>query len=140
MYSNTISFPTKLLEKNMEMFGEFDFSYDKEIVKRKLSEAIRADTMSKVSVKINHFQGRVYSVEVPKEERKIWITKAALSITDGNSDFDCLPLTDWKLALPIGEAQYRSKSMDLVVKPFEISMGDNEVRKFFLILGILEES
>jgi hypothetical protein len=124
----------------MEMFGEFDFSYDKEIVKRKLSEAIRADTMSKVSVKINHFQGRVYSVDVPKEERKIWITKAALSITDGKSDFDCLPLTDWKLALPIGEAQYRSKSMDLVVKPFEISMGDNEVRKFFLILGILEES
>jgi hypothetical protein len=137
---NREEYPTKLLENNMQKFGDFDFSYDKEIVKRKLSEAIRADTMSKVQVKINHFQGRVYSVEVPKEERKIWITKAALSITDGNSDYDCLPLTDWKLALPIGDAQYKSKSMDLVVKPFEINLGDNEVRKLFMILGIVEES
>jgi hypothetical protein len=30
--------------------------------------------------------------------------------------------------------------MDLVVKPFEINMDDNEVRKFFMILGITEES
>ena len=137
---NREEYPAKLLERNMEKFGDFDFSYGEEIVKRKLSEAIRSDEISKVSVKISHFQGRVYSVEVPNEERKIWITKAALGITDGNSDYDCLPLTDWKLALPIGEAQYRSKSMDLIVKPFEINMDDNEVRKLFLILGIVEES
>ena len=137
---NREEYPAKLLERNMEKFGDFDFSYGEEIVKRKLSEAIRSDEISKVSVKISHFQGRVYSVEVPNEERKIWITKAVLGITDVNSDYDCLPLTDWKLALPIGEAQYRSKSMDLIVKPFEINMDDNEVRKLFLILGIVEES
>ena len=137
---NREEYPSKLLERNMENFGDFDFSYGEEIVKRKLSEAIRSNEISKVSVKISHFQGRVYSVEVPNQERKIWITKAALGLTDGNSDYDCLPLTDWKLALPIGEAQYRSKTMDLIVKPFEINMDDNEVRKLFLILGIVEES
>jgi hypothetical protein len=136
---NREEYPTKLLEKNMETFGDFSFSYGEEIVKRKLAEAIRSNEISKVSVKISHFQGGVYSVEVPNKERKIWITKAVLGLTDGNSNYDCLPLTDWKLALPIGDAQYKSKSIDLIVKPFEINMDDHEVRKFFLILGIVEE-
>ena len=94
----------------------------------------------RMSVNINHFQGRVYSVEVPKAERKTWITKATLNLTDGNTDYDCLPLTDWKLGLPIEEAQYKSKKIDLVVKPFDIIFDDNETRRLFLVFDVLDES
>ena len=133
-------YPTELLEKNLENMGDFDFTYDDKIEKRTLSEAKKIDSTSQVNVNINHFQGRVYSVEVPKEERKIWITKATLNLTDGNTDYDCLPLTDWKLGLPIEEAQYKSKKVDLVVKPFDIIFGDNETRRLFLVLDVLDES
>ena len=133
-------YPTELLEKNLEKIGDFDFTYDDKIEKRTLSEAKKMDSTSHVSVNINHFQGRVYSVEVPKEERKIWITKAILNLTDGNTDYDCLPLTDWKIGLPIEEAQYKSKKIDLVVKPFDIIFYENETRRLFLVLDVLDKS
>ena len=136
---NKEEYPSKLLEKNMDKMGDFDFTY-KDSQKRKLSEALRVNSSSKVTVKINHFQGRAYSVEVPNEERKIWITKATVNLTDGNSDFDCLPITDWKIALPVEEAQYKSKKIDLIVKPLEIDLDDNETRKLFLILDIVDET
>ena len=133
-------YPTKLLERNLEKIGDFDFTYDDKIDKRTLSDAKKVDSASKVSVNINHFQGRVYSVEIPKDERKIWITKATLNLTDGGTDYDCLPLTDWKIGLPIEEAQYKSKKIDLVVKPFDIIFDDNETRRLFLVLDVLDES
>jgi len=133
-------YPTELLEKNLENIGDFDFTYDDKIDKRTLSDARKADSASKVSVNINHFQGRVYSVEIPEAERKIWITKATLNLTDGGTDYDCLPLTDWKIGLPIEEAQYKSKKIDLVVKPFDIIFDDNETRRLFLVLDVLDES
>ena len=133
-------YPTKLLERNLEKIGDFDFIYDDKIDKRTLSDAKKVDSASKVSVNINHFQGRVYSVEIPKDERKIWITKATLNLTDGGIDYDCLPLTDWKIGLPIEEAQYKSKKIDLVVKPFDIIFDENETRRLFLVLDVLDES
>jgi len=136
---NKETYPTKLVEQNMEKIGEFDFTYNN-IQKRKLSEAIRADSPSQVSVKIGHFQGRVYSVEVPSEDRKLWITKATMNITEGNADYDCLSLTDWKVALPIEESHYKSKKIDLIVKPFEINLDESETRTLFLVLDNVEES
>ena len=133
-------YPTELLEKNLEKIGDFDFTYDDKIEKRTLSEARKVDSTSHVSVNINHFQGRVYSVEIPKAERKIWITKATLNLTDGNIDYDCLPLTDWKIGLPIEEARFKSKKIDLVVKPFDIMFDENEIRRLFLVLDVLDES
>ncbi len=133
-------YPTELLEKNLEKIGDFDFTYDDKIEKRTLSEARKVDSTSHVSVNINHFQGRVYSVEIPKAERKIWITKATLNLTDGNIDYDCLPLTDWKIGLPIEEARFKSKKIDLVVKPFDIIFDENETRRLFLVLDVLDES
>ena len=133
-------YPTELLKKNLEKIGDFDFIYDDKIDKRTLSDAKKVDSASKVSVNINHFQGRVYSVEIPKDERKIWITKATLNLTDGGTDYDCLPLTDWKIGLPIEEAQYKSKKIDLVVKPFDIIFDENETRRLFLVLDVLDES
>jgi hypothetical protein len=133
-------YPTELLEKNLEKIGDFDFTYDGKIEKRTLSEARKVDSTSHVSVNINHFQGRVYSVEIPKAERKIWITKATLNLTDGNIDYDCLPLTDWKIGLPIEEARFKSKKIDLVVKPFDIIFDENETRRLFLVLDVLDES
>ncbi|RZD34187.1 MAG: hypothetical protein CXT75_10325 [Methanobacteriota archaeon] len=133
-------YPTELLEKNLEKIGDFDFTYDDKIEQRTLSEARKVDSTSHVSVNINHFQGRVYSVEIPKAERKIWITKATLNLTDGNIDYDCLPLTDWKIGLPIEEARSKSKKIDLVVKPFDIIFDENETRRLFLVLDVLDES
>jgi len=133
-------YPTELLEKNLEKIGDFDFTYDDKIEKRTLSEARKVDSTSHVSVNINHFQGRAYSVEIPKAERKIWITKATLNLTDGNIDYDCLPLTDWKIGLPIEEARSKSKKIDLVVKPFDIMFDENEIRRLFLVLDVLDES
>ena len=132
-------YPDKLLEKNISRLGTFDFSYN-EVEDRRLSEAVRSDDASRVKVKINHFQGRVFSTEIPKEEKKIWITKAALNISDGNIDYECLPLTDWKIALPVQEAHYKSETIDLIIKPYEIEIDDNEFRKFFLIIDRFEES
>ena len=55
-------------------------------------------------------------------------------------DYDCLPLTDWKVALPIEEAHYKSNKIDLIVKPFDIDLDEGETRKLFLILDTVEES
>ena len=132
-------YPTKLVEQNMNKIGDFDFTYDN-VQKRKLSEAIRSELPSQVSVKISHFQGRVYSVEVPSEDRKLWITKATVNITEGNADYDCLSLTDWKVALPIEEAHYKSKKIDLIVKPLDINLDEDETRTLLLILDNIDES
>jgi hypothetical protein len=136
---NKETYPGKLVEQNMEKIGDFDFTYDN-VEKRKLSEAIRSEDPSQVSVKITHFQGRVYSVELPSEDRKLWITKATVNITEGNADYDCLSLTDWKVALPIEEAHYKSKKIDLIVKPLDIDLAEDETRKLLLILDNVEEA
>ena len=132
-------YPAKLIEKNMARIGDFDFTYDK-VKNLKLSEAIRSESCSQITAKVGHFQGRVYSVEIPKEERKLWITKATVNISDSNNEYDCLPLTDWKIALPIEEAHFKSKKIDLIVKPFDIDLDEDETRKLFLILDIVEDS
>ena len=136
---NKESYPAKLIEKNMARIGDFDFTYDK-VKELKLSEAIRSESPNQITAKVGHFQGRVYSVEIPQEERKLWITKATVTISDSNNEYDCLPLTDWKIALPIEEAHFKSKKIDLIVKPFDIDLDEGETRKSFLILDIVEES
>ncbi len=136
---NKETYPKKLIERNIQNIGDFDFVYN-EVKKRKLSEAFSSKSVSQINAKINHFQGRVYSVDLPNEDKKMWITKATVSVTDGNTDFDCLSLTDWKVALPIEEAHYKSKKMDLIVKPFEIDLDKGETRKLFLILDTVDES
>ena len=69
----------------------------------------------------------------------MWITKAVLNLREGNVDYDCLPLTDWKVALPINEANYKSQEIDLVVKPMEIAFHDNESpRKMFMVLDVVD--
>ena len=132
-------YPTQLLKQNMDNIGEFDFSYPEKVEVRKLAVALKSKDASQVKVKVSHFQGRVYSVDIPGEDRKIWITKAVLNLRDANTDYDCLPLTDWKVALPIQEAQFKSKEIVLVVKPMEIIFHDNEdSRKLFLVLGVVD--
>ena len=37
-------------------------------------------------------------------------------------------------------AHFKSKKIDLIVKPFDIDLGEDETRKLFLILDIVEES
>jgi len=63
-----------------------------------------------------------------------------VNITEGNADYDCLSLTDWKVALPIEEAHYKSKKIDLIVKPLDINLDEDETRKLLLILDNVEES
>ena len=106
---------------------------------RKLSAALKFDGVSQVTAKVSYFQGRVYSVDIPDEEKKIWITKAAINLAEGNREYDCLPLTDWKVALPVEEAKFKSQDINLVVKPVDIFLNqDEDSRKLFMILGIAE--
>ena len=100
----------------------------------KLSSAIKEVIPSMVEVKISYFNGRTYSVDLPGEEKKLWITKAALSITDSNVDYECLPLTDWKVALPIEESHFKSNKINLIVRPLEIKYDTNETRRSLIIL------
>jgi hypothetical protein len=132
-------YPAQLLKQNMDNLGEVDFSYPEKIEMRKLSAASKNKDASQVRVKVSHFQGRVYSVDIPGEERKIWITKAVLKLRQGNVDYDCLPLTDWKVALPINEADFKSQEINLVIKPMEIVFHDNEdPRKIFMVLDVVD--
>jgi hypothetical protein len=137
---NKKEFPSDLLKDNIEKISEFSFSYPEKVSQRKLAEALKTDDFSQVKAKINHFQGRVYSVDVPNKERKIWITKASLNIKEKNIDYDCLPLTDWKIALSVEDAFRKSKELELIVKPYEINFGKDELRTLFLIVDIFTES
>ena len=120
---------------------DFDFSYPKSVQTRKLSEAYKTEDYSQVTVQVGHFQGRGTVIEVPGEERGIWIPKATLSIseTDSSVDYDCLSLTDWKIALAIAEiARSKSKQVDLIVKPFEVKLYDAEPpRRLVLVLDLV---
>jgi hypothetical protein len=132
-------YPSQLLKQNMDNIGEVDFSYPEKIEIRKLAVALKNKDVSHVKVKVSHFQGRVYSVDIPGEERKVWITKAVLNLREGNVDYDCLPLTDWKVALPINEANHKSQKIDLVVKPMEVAFHDNEdPRKMLMVLDVVD--
>ena len=137
---NKEEYPSKLLEENTEKIGKFDFSYPSNVAERKASAAINENECSKIKAKINYFRGNVYSVDLPNEERKAWITKASFNLKEGNNEFECIPLTDWKLALSIEEAFRKSKDIDLIVKPYEINFGDNDVRKLFLAVDLVEAS
>lgn len=130
-------YPTELLKKNIESMPDFDFAYPENIEQRKLSVAMKEDGISQVSVNVSYFQGRVYSVEVPDEERKIWITKAAVNLTEANREYDCLPLTDWKVALPVQEANFKSKKVELIIRPIDIFLNQDEnSRRMFMILDV----
>ena len=82
---------------------------------------------------------RTYSVDIPGNEKKLWITKAAMSITDSNVDYECLPLTDWKIALPIEESHFKSKKIKLIVKALDIKYNSDETRRSLIVLGIVKE-
>ena len=133
-------YPANLVKQNMDNFVDFDFTYPKDVQTRKLSEAYKTEDYSQVTVQVGHFHGRGSVIDVPGEERGIWIPKAALSITEiGSSvDYDCLSLTDWKIALAIAEiAKSKSKQVDLIVKPFEVKLYDDESRRLFLVLEVI---
>ena len=118
---------------------DFDLDYSEELEKRKLSAALKSNGVSQITVKVSYFQGRVYTVDIPDVERKIWITKAAVNLTEENREYDCLPLTDWKVALPIEEAKFKSQEIDLVVKPVDVFLNSDEnSRRLIMILGIVE--
>jgi hypothetical protein len=123
----------------MSKLKDFNFDYLDNPKKMKLSSAIKEDIPSLVEVKISYFNGRTYSVDIPGQEKKLWITKAAISISDNNVDYECLPLTDWKIALPIEESHFKSKKIKLVVKPLEIRYSSDETRKSFIILDTVKE-
>ena len=44
-----------------------------------------------------------------------------LNIKEKNIDYDCLPLTDWKIALSVEDAFRKSKELELIVTPYEIN-------------------
>ena len=73
------------------------------------------------------------------EEKKLWITKAAMSIRDSNVDYECLPLTDWKIALPIEESHFKSNRIKLVVMPLEIKYSANETKRNLIVLDTFKE-
>jgi len=133
------SYPKNLIDDNLEKLKDFDFKYPEELKKVKLSAAVKEDKPSIVDVKISYFSGRTYSVDIPGEEKKLWITKAAMNITDSNIDYECLPLTDWKIALPIEESHFKSKKIKLVVQPLDIKYNTDEIRRSLIVLDILKE-
>jgi len=133
------SYPKKLIEDNLENLKDFDFKYPTDLKKVKLSAAVKEDKPIIVDVKISYFSGRTYSVDVPGKEKKLWITKAGISITDSNIDYECLPLTDWKIALPIEESHFKSKKIKLVVKPLDVKFDSDEIRRSLIILDALKE-
>ena len=133
------SYPKKLLEYNMSKLKDFKFDYLDNPKKMKLSLAIQEDIPSLVEVKISYFNGRTYSVDVPGQDKKLWITRAAISISDKNVDYECLPLTDWKIALPIEESHFKSNKIKLIVKPLEVRYSSEETRKSFIILDTVKE-
>ena len=133
------SYPKKLLDDNLENLKDFEFKYPKDVKNSKLSSAVKQDKPSIVDVKISYFSGRTYSVDLPGEEKKLWITKAAMSITDSNIDYECLPLTDWKVALPIEESHFKSQKIKLVVQPLDIKYNSDEIRRSLMVLDIIKE-
>ncbi len=133
------TYPKKLIDDNLDKLKDFDFAYPENLKKVKLSSAIKQDLPSIVEVKISYFNGRTYSVDIPGNEKKLWITKAAMSITDSNIDYECLPLTDWKIALPIEESHFKSKKIRLIVKPLDIKYNLDETRRSLMVLGIVKE-
>ena len=133
------TYPKKLIDDNLDKLKDFDFAYPENLKKVKLSSAIKQDLPSIVEVKISYFNGRTYSVDIPGNEKKLWITKAAMSITDSNVDYECLPLTDWKIALPIEESHFKSKKIRLIVKPLDIKYNLDETRRSLMVLGIVKE-
>jgi len=133
------AYPKKLIDDNLDKLKDFDFAYPENLKKVKLSSAIKQDLPSIVEVKISYFNGRTYSVDIPGNEKKLWITKAAMSITDSNVDYECLPLTDWKIALPIEESHFKSKKIRLIVKPLDIKYNLDETRRSLMVLGIVKE-
>ena len=62
-----------------------------------------------------------------------------MSITDSNIDYDCLPLTDWKVALPIEESHFKSQKIKLVVQPLDIKYNSDEIRRSLMVLDIIKE-
>ena len=137
---NKEEYPTALLDDNKKQIRKFDFSYPSDLKEIKLSDAIKKDDYSLVNVKINYFRGNVYSVDLPNDERKTWITRASINIKEGNNEYECIPLIDWKIALPIEEAFRKSKKIGLIVKPYEINFGDNDLRKLLLIVDLVTDS
>ena len=133
------TYPKKLIDDNLDKLKDFDFTYPENLKKVKLSSAIKQDLPSIVEVKISYFNGRTYSVDIQGNEKKLWITKAAMSITDSNVDYECLPLTDWKIALPIEESHFKSKKIRLIVKPLDIKYNLDETRRSLMVLGIVKE-
>ena len=133
------TYPKKLIDDNLDKLKDFDFAYPENLKKVKLSSAIKQDLPSIVEVKISYFNGRTYSVDIQGNEKKLWITKAAMSITDSNVDYECLPLTDWKIALPIEESHFKSKKIRLIVKPLDIKYNLDETRRSLMVLGIVKE-
>lgn len=133
------SYPKKLIEDNLENLKDFDFKYPDGLKNTKLSSALKEDKPSVVEVKISYFNGRTYSVTIPGDEKKLWITRAAISITDSNIDYECLPLTDWKIALPIEESHYKSRKIRLVVKPLNVKYNSDETRRSLIILDRINE-
>ncbi|MEE3242650.1 MAG: DNA primase large subunit PriL [Candidatus Thermoplasmatota archaeon] len=131
---NKEEYPAELLKQNADSLGKFDFNYPEEIESRELLVAFKGKDACQVNAKISYFQGKVYSVDIPGEERKIWITKAVLKLTDGNREYDCLPLTDWKVALPVQEANHKSQEIALVVRPMEIILNDNQAARRMLMI------
>ena len=124
----------------MSKLKDFKFDYLDNPKKMKLSSAIQEDIPSLVEVKISYFNGRTYSVDVPGQDKKLWITRAAISISDKNVDYECLPLTDWKIALPIEESHFKSNKIKLIVKPLEVRYSSDETRRSFIILDTVKEA
>jgi DNA primase large subunit len=133
------TYPKKLIDDNLEKLKDLDFTYSQDIKKVKLSTALKDNNPSIVEVKIAYFNGRTYSVDIPGEEKKLWITRAAMNITDSNIDYECLPLTDWKIALPIEESHFKSKKIKLVVKPLDVKYSSDEIRRSFIVLDTVKE-
>lgn len=133
------TYPKKLIDDNLEKLKDLDFTYSQDIKKVKLSAALKDNNPSIVEVKITYFNGRTYSVDIPGEEKKLWITRAAMNITDSNIDYECLPLTDWKIALPIEESHFKSKKIKLVVKPLDVKYSSDEIRRSFIVLDTVKE-
>jgi len=133
-------YPSRLLEKNMANLGEISFNYPDELETKRLSEALKSKHFIRVDANVSHFQSRVSSIKLPDEDKGIWITKAMVGLTDGNREYECLPLTDWKVALPIADAKFKSQKISLVVKTVEIFLSEDESpRKIILIVDKIDE-
>ena len=136
------TYPKDLIDINTSYFKDYNFSFPSKLNRKRIREAYNSSDISLVSAKIRRLSHRTSIIDSEVEERKIWIPKSTLAISEKGSSnsYDCFAVTDWKIGLKLSKSFGGSKEIDLILQPHKVELRFNESRKLFLILGVAEES